>query len=86
MDEQIIEEEPEERRSRAHIDQILGLNEAAEGSMLHASLVRSILNDVKKIVETAVRPLEGIFKYNDVSNRNFGGKSGAPLLLKCYQS
>lgn len=41
--------------------------------MMRDGIVLNVLKDVKKLVENSVRSLEGIFKYNDVSNRNFGG-------------
>lgn len=41
--------------------------------MLRSSAVTGVLKDVKRLVENSVRSLETIFKYNDVSNRNFGG-------------
>lgn len=41
--------------------------------MLRESVAQGILKEVKKLVENSVRSLENIFKYNDVSNRNFGG-------------
>ncbi len=70
---QSIEEPPEVRRSRDHIAKILRLDEGAEVDMLRESTVSGVLKDVKRLVENSVRSLEGIFKYNDVSNRNFGG-------------
>jgi hypothetical protein len=73
--QQIIEEPPaeEERRSRDHINQILRLDLDAENDKLRENVAQNILKDVKKLVENSVRSLENIFKYNDVSNRNFGG-------------
>ena len=49
--------------------------------MLRESTVAGVLKDVKRLVENSVRTLEGIFKYNDVSNRNFGGKSTEKSIL-----
>lgn len=62
------------RRSRDHIAKTLRLGQDAETDMMRESLVTSVLKDVKRLVENSVRSLEGIFKYNDVSNRNFGGQ------------
>ncbi len=70
----IIEEEPAEKRSRDHITRILRLAEDLEGDMMRDGVVVNILKDLKKLVENSVRSLENIFKYNDVSNRNFGGE------------
>ena len=42
--------------------------------MMRDGVVVNILKDLKKLVENSVRSLENIFKYNDVSNRNFGGE------------
>jgi hypothetical protein len=52
----------------------LRLGEEPENKMMRDGIVLNVLKDVKKLVENSVRSLEGIFKYNDVSNRNFGGK------------
>lgn len=41
--------------------------------MLRENIVKGVLRDLKNLVENSVRSLESIFKYNDVSNRNFGG-------------
>lgn len=30
------------------------------------------LNDLKKIYENAIKPLESLYKYRDLSNRHFG--------------
>ena len=69
----MIEEAPEERRSRAHIDKTLRLDKDVEDKLLRNNYAIMTLKEVKRVVENAVRPLESIFKYNDVSNRNFGG-------------
>lgn len=61
------------RRSRDHIAEILRLGEEPENKMIRDGIVLNVLKDVKKLVENSVRSLENIFKYNDVSNRNFGG-------------
>ena len=61
------------RRSRDHIKQILRLDLDAEIDKLRENIAQNILKEVKKLVENSVRSLENIFKYNDVSNRNFGG-------------
>lgn len=62
------------RRSRDHITQILRLDEE-ENNKARDGIINNILKDVKRVVESSVRSLEGIYKYNDVSNRNFGGNS-----------
>lgn len=47
--------------------------------MIHDSIVLGILKDVKRVVENSVRSLENIYKYGDVSNRNFGGKKSVSI-------
>jgi len=51
----------------------LRLDLDAENDKLRENIAQNILKEVKKLVENSVRSLENIFKYNDVSNRNFGG-------------
>lgn len=70
-----IEEAPEVQRPRDHINKILRLDEDTNDKNLRTNAVSIILKELKKLIENAVRSLEGIFKYNDVSNRNFGGNA-----------
>ena len=77
----MIEDAPEVRRSRDHIARILGLNQEAEDSKYRANTALGVLKDVKRVIENDVRPLETIFKYTDISNRNFGGKKGSGLTV-----
>ncbi|XP_065557430.1 sarcalumenin-like [Artemia franciscana] len=81
--EGIIEEEPPVRRPRDHIDEFLRLGEGAENLALKKNAIQVTLREVKKVVETAVRPLEAIYKYKDISNRHFGDNEifSKPLVL-----
>jgi len=81
--EGVIEDAPEVRRSRDHIARILGLNQEPEDSKYRANTALGVLKEVKRVVENDVRPLETIFKYTDISNRNFGDAEifSKPLVL-----
>jgi len=61
---------PPEVRSRAHIAQILGLNEPAKDSIL--KITETTLKDLKKVYETSIKALEKEYKYRELSNRHFG--------------
>ena len=61
------------QRPRDHINRILRLDEDIKDKNTRTNAVATILKELKKLIENAVRSLETIFKYNDVSNRNFGG-------------
>lgn len=66
---------PENLRPRDHINQLLRLdveNEERERAIQKAAEV--ILKDLKKLYDTAIQPLETLYKYRDLSNRHFGGK------------
>lgn len=64
---------PEERRSRDHITELLQLGEesTAKEKALD-NVAQTILRDVKRIYENAIKPLETLYKYRDLSNRHFG--------------
>lgn len=75
---------PKNLRSRDHIKQILRLDEDASESEI--TIERSadiILRDLKRLYENSIKPLEGLFKYRDLSNRHFGDPEifSKPLVL-----
>lgn len=66
---------PEILRPRDHIGQLLKLdeeNEEKERAVEKAAEI--ILRDLKKLYDNAIKPLETLYKYRDLSNRHFGGK------------
>lgn len=74
VDDLLLESEiPEDLRDRSHIDEILHLNDesVAQNEAL-AKIADKTLNDLKKIYENAIKPLETLYKYRDLSNRHFG--------------
>ena len=66
-DEWLFEPPPPEVRSRDHIDEILQPNAPS-----NAKLEEKHLKTVKKIYENSIKPLEGVYKYKELSNRHFG--------------
>lgn len=75
-EEELIQEIdiPENLRPRDHINQILRLdldNEVKEAAIDKAADV--ILKELKRLYDTAIKPLETLYKYRDLSNRHFGG-------------
>jgi len=69
-DEWLFDPPPAEVRSREHITQILGLKEPSNDQVL--KIVESTLKDLKKTYETAIKELEGNYKYKELSHRHFG--------------
>lgn len=71
-------------RDRSHIDEILRLDEdsAAEEEALN-KIADNTLKDLKRIYENAIKPLETLYKYRDLSNRHFGDPEifSKPLVL-----
>lgn len=64
---------PDELRPREHIDQLLKLDEASEQSEKILNKVAEItLKELKRLYENAIKPLEVLYKYRDLSNRHFG--------------
>ena len=67
---------PEILRPRDHIEQILRLveeNDKVEKAVEKVGDV--VLRDLKKVYDNAIKPLETLYKYRDLSNRHFGGKN-----------
>ncbi|XP_013139754.1 PREDICTED: sarcalumenin [Papilio polytes] len=78
------EEIPENLRSRDHIIQILRLDEeASEAELIIEKSADIILRDLKRVYENSIKPLEGVYKYRDLSNRHFGDPEifSKPLVL-----
>lgn len=79
-----IIEIPENLRSRAHINQILRLDEeASEAELTIEKSAEIVLRDLKRLYENSIKPLEVLYKYRDLSNRHFGDPEifSKPLVL-----
>ncbi|CAH0731883.1 unnamed protein product, partial [Brenthis ino] len=75
---------PENLRSRDHIIQILRLDEeASESELIIEKSADIVLRDLKRLYENSIKPLEGLYKYRDLSNRHFGDPEifSKPLVL-----
>lgn len=70
-----VPEVPEKLRTRDHMGQILHLDaETEEIEQVLSKTVESTLKELKKLYDAAIKPLEILYKYRDLSNRHFGGK------------
>lgn len=68
---------PYDPRSRDHLTQILGLDDSEETKTtfnLLDKVTTTTLKELKSTYENAIKPLEQLYKYRDLSNRHFGGK------------
>ncbi|XP_017873319.1 PREDICTED: sarcalumenin isoform X2 [Drosophila arizonae] len=75
---------PQNRRSRQHITELLLLDEEFNArEKATDNVAEIILRDIKKIYENAIKPLETLYKYRDLSNRHFGDPEifSKPLIL-----
>lgn len=75
---------PEKLRSREHMAQILRLNaEKEEQEKLLSKTIENTLRELKKLYDIAIKPLEILYKYRDLSNRHFGDPEifSKPLIL-----
>uniref|UniRef100_A0ABD2VT32 Dynamin-type G domain-containing protein n=1 Tax=Trichogramma kaykai TaxID=54128 RepID=A0ABD2VT32_9HYME len=75
---------PEVLRPRDHIGQILKLDEDMEEKEKAVDQVAQVvLRDLKKLYDNAIKPLETLYKYRDLSNRHFGDPEifSKPLVL-----
>ncbi|XP_012061277.1 PREDICTED: sarcalumenin [Atta cephalotes] len=75
---------PENLRPREHINQLLKLDE--ENEEKERAIQREadiILRDLKRLYDNAIKPLETMYKYRDLSNRHFGDPEifSKPLVL-----
>lgn len=84
-DDLLIEyEEPTELRDRSHIDEILHLDSSSvEKEEAIDKAAETTLKELKRIYENAIKPLETLYKYRDLSNRHFGDPEifSKPLVL-----
>ncbi|CAG9855171.1 unnamed protein product [Phyllotreta striolata] len=75
---------PTELRLRDHVEQLLKLDDQSSESESLINRVSEItLRDLKKLYENAIKPLEVVYKYRDLSNRHFGDSEifSKPLIL-----
>ncbi|XP_026840474.1 sarcalumenin isoform X1 [Drosophila persimilis] len=75
---------PENRRSRQHITELLLLDEEFNArEKATDNVAEIILKDIKRIYENAIKPLETLYKYRDLSNRHFSDPEifSKPLVL-----
>ncbi|KAJ8923831.1 hypothetical protein NQ315_010413, partial [Exocentrus adspersus] len=75
---------PTELRPRDHVEKLLKLDE--ESSEIESIINRVsevTLKELKKLYENAIKPLEVLYKYRDLSNRHFGDAEifSKPLIL-----
>lgn len=74
---------PENLRPRDHVAQILRLDpESIEKEMVLAKTVDATLKELKRVYDNAIKPLEILFKYRELSNRHFGGTNKLLFLTK----
>ncbi|XP_056646451.1 uncharacterized protein LOC130451456 [Diorhabda sublineata] len=75
---------PTDLRSRDHVEQLLKVDDDSSESEKIINKVSDItLRDLKKLYENAIKPLEVLYKYRDLSNRHFGDSEifSKPLIL-----
>ncbi|XP_065166372.1 uncharacterized protein [Atheta coriaria] len=64
---------PDNLRPRDHIDQLLKLDDSNDkGEAIVNKINEVTLKDLKRLYENAIKPLETLYKYRDLSNRHFG--------------
>ncbi|XP_022914821.2 uncharacterized protein [Onthophagus taurus] len=84
-EELIIEDEkPDELRPTEHLAQLLKLDdEYEEKERIIDNIAEITLRDLKRLYENAIKPLETLYKYRDLSNRHFGDAEifAKPLVL-----
>ncbi|XP_030369603.1 sarcalumenin isoform X2 [Scaptodrosophila lebanonensis] len=77
-------EVPQNRRSRQHITELLQLDDEFNArEKATDNVAEIILRDIKRIYESAIKPLETMYKYRDLSNRHFSDPEifSKPLIL-----
>ncbi|GJQ68795.1 hypothetical protein Trydic_g5055 [Trypoxylus dichotomus] len=75
---------PDELRPTDHIWQLLKLdNEHLQTEKIINNIAEITLRDLKRLYENAIKPLETLYKYRDLSNRHFGDSEifSKPLVL-----
>ncbi|KAF5289281.1 hypothetical protein FQR65_LT11902 [Abscondita terminalis] len=78
------EEVLENLRPRDHVSQLLKLDtESVELENIFEKTSDIVLKELKKLYENAIKPLETLYKYRDLSNRHFGDSEifSKPLIL-----
>lgn len=57
--------------------------EASESELIIEKSADIVLRDLKRLYENSIKPLEGLYKYRDLSNRHFGDPEifSKPLVL-----
>lgn len=71
-------------RDRTHIAEILHLDDRSSNTEMAVNKAADIiLRDLKRIYDNAIKPLETVYKYRDLSNRHFGDPEifSKPLVL-----
>ena len=70
-------------RDRSHISSILKLDEPSYKDNAINRAADIVLRDLKRIYDNAIKPLEQLYKYRDLSNRHFGDPEifSKPLVL-----
>ncbi|KAG5882413.1 hypothetical protein JTB14_008988 [Gonioctena quinquepunctata] len=75
---------PSELRVRDHVEQLLKIDDDSSGTQDIINKVSVItLKSLKKLYENAIKPLEVLYKYRELSNRHFGDAEifSKPLIL-----
>lgn len=75
---------PTNLRDHSHVTELLRLDEEFDEKEAAINKVADfVLKDLKKIYENAIKPLETLYKYRDLSNRHFGDPEifSKPLVL-----
>ncbi|XP_065077033.1 uncharacterized protein LOC135700422 isoform X2 [Ochlerotatus camptorhynchus] len=75
---------PTNLRDTSHVYELLHINDqSAQKEEALQKVAGVILRDLKKIYDTAIKPLENLYKYRDLSNRHFGDPEifSKPLIL-----
>lgn len=71
-------------RSRDRLEAILGLDESSQDAASRINpIAQATLKELKNIHETTIKPLELLYKYQDISNRHVSDAElfGTPLVL-----
>ncbi|CAH0562146.1 unnamed protein product [Brassicogethes aeneus] len=75
---------PDDLRSRDHVEQLLKIDQDSTDTENIINKVSDVtLKELKKLYENAIKPLEVLYKYRDLSNRHFGDAEifSKPLIL-----
>lgn len=66
---------PKKLRNKEHISTILQLDEEEHSDSEKLKKVTEVtLKELKKLYDSAIKPMEVLYKYRDLSNRHFGGE------------